>query len=103
MVVIDKMIQKEVMVAPRFMGEPARGHRIIDVIIEPPEVMVFGPELRVQDLASIPTLPINVNGRREPFRQRTELSPDGLADLSIKKRYVEVEVHVGPEALEEEP
>ncbi len=65
--------------------------------------MVFGPELRVQDLASIPTLPINVNGRREPFRQRTELSPDGLADLSIKKRYVEVEVHVGPEALEEEP
>ncbi len=70
--------------------------------IQPPAVQVAGPKLRLQDLASIPTLPINLRNRQRSFRMRFELNPDGLADLSLQQRYVEVDVRIAPIVKESE-
>lgn len=94
MVVIDKIIEQDILIAPQIRGRTARGYQVGDVLINPTVVRVVGPALRVEKLASIPTAPIVVSGRSRSFSQHVELNADGLADLSLQRRSVDVDVEI---------
>lgn len=93
-VVIDQIAARSVRVEPQFVHEPAPGYRLQRVEVNPESVRVIGPEQRLQELHTIVTLPVELSGRTMSFRERTELNADGLADVSLQRGWVEVDVRI---------
>lgn len=58
----ERSLQKLVPVRPRLIGRPAKGYEVSEISSEPPEVRIAGPKSRVQEVESVFTEPISVEG-----------------------------------------
>ncbi|CUS04929.2 conserved protein of unknown function [Candidatus Promineifilum breve] len=60
-------------------GDPAPGYRLLSVTADPPSVLVEGRPAQVNQLASVTTEPIDINGLTESFSQAAVLTlPQGI-------------------------
>ena len=66
---VERVIEKDVPVKPRFEGEPAQGYEVIGVQISPPNVRIGGAESRVRDINEVSTETVRLNGHTEPFSE----------------------------------
>ncbi|MDH7499376.1 MAG: CdaR family protein [candidate division NC10 bacterium] len=76
-VVLERLASKELPIAPRLEGSPARGFLVRRVICTPTKVEVRGPERALREVRRIPTEPISVEGRKESFRRLAFLESPG--------------------------
>jgi YbbR domain-containing protein len=80
--VFEERREKTVVVRPIFVGAPARGHRLGDVVATPATVKVRGPRRLIDGLTEVDTRPIDVTGRDAGDEVRVELGPtDELVEL----------------------
>jgi len=74
---LERTMSKLVPVVPTIEGLPAEGYELGTVSMSPSKVQVEGPESRVRTLESVPTLPIQVDGRQSQVAQSVDLDvPD---------------------------
>jgi YbbR domain-containing protein len=91
---VDELVEKEMNVHPRLVGEVAQGFAIERVIVRPRTVRVTGPRALLENLPSVETLPIDVTGRRASFRERVEIEPLEFGNGVGQRRAVEVDVRI---------
>ena len=90
---LDRTLTSTVRVSPRVLGQPATGFEIHNVVIEPLELAVEGPESLLRDTAQITTEPISAHGLRETYSQRLQIELDPALRPSV--RYVDVRLDIG--------
>jgi len=64
---VERVIEKDVPVKPRFDGEPPSGYEVIGWQITPPTVRIGGAESRVRDINEVSTETVRLTGHTEPF------------------------------------
>ncbi len=95
---LERVTRKTVSVQPVLIGEPAPGYSVPRVTIEPPEVVVSGPESELAELSRVWSKPIDVSGLTSPVRRPIGLDFKGyhlsaVADVPVEAQ-VEVEERV---------
>jgi YbbR domain-containing protein len=66
-VTVERVVQKEVPIIPRFEGKPPLGFEIFDWQIIPATVKIGGAESQVRDVTEVSTETISLADRTEPF------------------------------------
>ncbi len=70
----------EKLITVNWVGEPANGHRLLNVSVEPPSVLVEGTPEKVNALVRLQTEPIDITGLTESFVQQASLAlPEGIS------------------------
>lgn len=73
-------------------GEPAPGHRLLDVRVEPDSIQVTGAPDQL-DTLFVQTEPIDITGLTESLTQQVSLNlPDGITPVDLQPVFVTVEV-----------
>lgn len=70
---LERTRRKMVSVTPEIIGEPAQGHELRELRLSPSQVLVSGPESRLNAVSSAHTEPIDLNGRAQSFTERVYL------------------------------
>lgn len=69
----------EKLITVEWIGDPAYGHRLLNISVEPPSALVEGAPEIVNALTRLQTEPIDITGLTESFIQQTTLElPDGI-------------------------
>jgi len=66
---IDRQVTRRIPVEPQLTGEPAAGAMVGDVEVLPPQVDVVGPQSQVDELESLPTSPVRLDGHALSFEE----------------------------------
>lgn len=66
---VERVIEKDVPVKPRFDGEPPPGYELIGWQITPPSIRIGGAESRVRDINEVSTETVRLTTRTEPFSE----------------------------------
>ncbi len=69
----ERIRRKTVRVQPEVVGQPAEGYQVREVRVIPSEVLVSGPESKLERITTAATEPIDVSGRSQGFRQKVYL------------------------------
>ena len=97
---LDRTLTSTVRVSPRVLGQPATGFEIHNVVIEPLELAVEGPESLLRAVEQITTEPISAQGLRETFSQRLQIELDPALRPSVRSVDVRLEIGEAREARE---
>lgn len=93
---LEPVAKRTLPVTVRFSGKPAADYKIAHTTVTPVSVSVQGPAEEVRRLASIETVPVDIEDSRGIVRRKVRLSNDGKP-LSLAPDQVEVSI-----AIEEE-
>ena len=75
-----------------WLGEPAPGHRLLDVKVEPASIQVTGAPAQLETLL-VQTEPLDITGLTESLTQRVALDlPEGITPVDLPPIFVTVEV-----------
>lgn len=66
---VERVIEKEVPVKPRFDGDPPPGYELVGWQISPPSVRIGGAESRIRDINEVSTETVRLTTRTEPFSE----------------------------------
>jgi YbbR domain-containing protein len=67
---LDREVTRMLPVHPRLTGEPAAGAVALSATVTPARVPVRGPESRINQIASLTTTPISLDGHALDFEER---------------------------------
>jgi YbbR domain-containing protein len=98
---LEPVMKRKLPVSVRFSNKPPPGYRISETIVSPGSVMVQGPAEDMRRLASVETLPVEVEETRAPLKRKIRLSADGKP-LSFTPDQVEVSVSLEEEEISRE-
>ena len=103
----EREIAQRVPVAPEIIGKPARGLTVGVVEVFPNQVLVSGPESKLQRIVSLSTPPINIEGRTSTLEETVPvLVSDQLIQI-VQPSRVTVRIPIQPppadEAAEDKP
>ena len=86
---------RDLQVKPQFTGDLPTGVRIERVEVTPEIVSLKGPKTLLDSMKTVPTLPIDLTGRRTSFRESVELTPLQYPYGSAQRHWVELDVRIG--------
>lgn len=93
-VVIEKsQTYGRIAVNPSLTGNPPAGFTVGQVVVEPVEVTIIGPEQNLAGIESLKTKPIDLTGKDKSFQQEVELTPVTGATVFPTKVMVMVEIN----------
>ncbi len=101
-VTVERVIEREVPVTPRFEGDPRPGYERIDWQIVPPTVKIAGAESQVRDITEVSTETVNLTNKTEPFSEMVAIDI-GSPNLSLtdnSRRKVMLSVNIGEQRKE---
>ncbi len=91
---------KSVAVITQLVGTPAQGFDILERTVNPPTVLVDGPQDVLDELVVVRTLPIDVSGATDDISQRIGLElPEGVRVVEPADGLVQVYVQIGQRAV----
>ena len=96
-VTIEREATKEVMVKPRFDGEPARGYQLLDWRVDPPNIRVVGAASQVRDITEVSTETVSLSGKNAAFTEEVAIDI-GSTNINIEgygNRQVKLSVVIG--------
>jgi hypothetical protein len=101
---LERRIEKEVPVAPRLVGSPPEGYRLVQVAVRPAMVKVTGPESLVGALTRVPTVPIDLRGlapdrRPKLIEAALVLFPASVRLVEGEDKRVQVSLQLAPEPV----
>jgi YbbR domain-containing protein len=80
---LEREVGQRVPVVPKIVGRPAAGATRGEAEVSPSQVLVTGPEPMLARLDSLPTRPINLDGRTLTFEEKVEVvSPSPLIQIA---------------------
>jgi YbbR domain-containing protein len=88
-------------VTVRFSGKPSDGFKISETTVLPENVAVEGPADDVRRLASVETVPVDIEESRSGFKRKVRLSTDGKP-FAFFPDQVDITVQVVEEELQRE-
>lgn len=92
-VTVDRLVRRELPVEPDVRGEPAAGATRGDVEVVPPVVTVTGPESQLQNLQSLKTAVVSLEGHALSFEESAQvIAPENVAVREIQPSRVNVRV-----------
>jgi len=98
-VTVERVIEKEVPIIPRFEGDPRTGYAVNDWQIIPETVKIGGAESQVRDITEVSTESIRLADRTESFSEQVAIdigSPSlTISDDGIRKGKVMLTVNIG--------
>ncbi len=98
---LEKTIQKRLPITLHLAGKPAFGYTVTDKHVDPPTVMLKGPESKLAPLDAAPTHPIDISGTDEPLRKNIALNlPEGVTVLADNTQPLSATVGIGEERTE---
>ena len=101
-VTVERVIEREVPVTPRFEGDPRSGYERIDWQIVPPTVKISGAESQVRDITEVSTETVSLTNRTEAFSEMVAIDI-GSPNLSLtdnSRRKVMLSVNIGEQRKE---
>ncbi len=99
--VVQAQVEKEVSVKPSLVGEPAEGYRIIEIDLEPRVVLITGSEEIIDEISSLSTTPIEIQGAESDIEKIVGLQlPTGVA--AIDSASFQVNIRIGQEDMVDE-
>jgi YbbR domain-containing protein len=80
------------------VGDPAQGYEVVDTVANPDMVVLDGPDDVVNEVVSVSTAPIGIEGATEPVNRSVELTglPPGVSVVEPADGNVVVVVQVAP-------
>lgn len=79
---LDKLIEKEFQINPVTTGEVTPGYILEGLRLDPPAIMITGPQTVLSQVEVLKTVPININGLFESIQLQIPLEMDeSLVDL----------------------
>lgn len=79
---IDHLVEKNFPVQAELSGEPAPGHELVDVQLQPDTFQIRGPAAMLSGIEQLRTMPIDLDGlQHTTFRQVSLLLDDDLLEL----------------------
>ena len=79
---LDRVVQQIRPVEPNLVGEPAAGAVVLDSEVRPPQVLISGPESLVDDLQTLYTGEVSLDGHALDFDEQTQVvSPDARIQI----------------------
>ena len=81
-VTVERVIEKELPIVPRFDGQPPPGFELIRWQISPATVRVSGAESQVRDVTELSTETVSLAHKTEPFNDRVAIYK-GALNLNI--------------------
>jgi YbbR domain-containing protein len=98
---LEPVIKRTLPVTARFSGKPSDGFKISETTVLPESVAVQGPADEVRRLASVETVPVDIEGVRSGFKRKVRLSTDGKP-FSFFPDQVDIAVQMVEEELQRE-
>jgi YbbR domain-containing protein len=95
-VTLERTISRALPVTAVLDGTPASGFEVKEVRISPETVEVHGPESIVASMASMPTVPLRVEGEKSDLREVVDLDPGESMLRLTNASPVEVQVLIRP-------
>lgn len=95
---LEPVMKRVLPVNVRISGKPPAGYRISETKVEPDTISVQGPADDVKRLASVDTIPIDVNETGGVLKRTVRLSADGKP-FSFSPDQVEVSITVDEEEI----
>jgi hypothetical protein len=93
---LDEVSRRVVSVVPRVTIEPDSGHQLFaEISVRPARIAVTGPGVLVQQIESVMTAPLALEGVREPVRRRLAIDTTALGAVRLSHREVEIFADVG--------
>jgi YbbR domain-containing protein len=93
---LDREVSQMIAVRPRLVGEPAAGAVPRQPVVDPPEVLVSGPESRLRGLVGVTTAPISLDGHALDFEELVMVvAPDPLIKV-VQPSMVKVQIPMSP-------
>jgi len=80
---VEREVEREVPVVPRFEGEPPDGYEIINRYITPSTIHIVGAASYVRDITEVSTETIGLNDRTAPFTEKVAIDV-GSPNVTIK-------------------
>lgn len=72
-VTVERVVEKEVPITPRFEGDPPQGFQVVDWQIVPPTVKVAGAESLMREITQVSTETVRISGNSEPFKAQVAI------------------------------
>src|SRR4029434_9967759 len=72
-VTVERVIEREVPVTPRWEGDPPPGYQVIDWQISPPTVKIAGAESQMKELTRVSTETVRLTDKTSTFSERGAL------------------------------
>jgi len=98
---LEPVIKRTLPVTVRFSGKPSDGFKISETTVLPENVAVQGPADDVRRLASVETVPVDIEESRSGFKRKVRLSTDGKP-FSFFPDQVDIAVQMVEEELQRE-
>ena len=98
---LEPLMQRSLPVAVRFSSKPSFGYKIAEAAVQPAAVSVQGPAEELKRLASVETLPVELDDSHGVIKRKIRLSADGKP-FSFFPDEVEVTVAVAEEEINKE-
>lgn len=103
----EREISQRVPVSPEIVGQPAAGYTVGTVEVFPNQVLVSGPQSKLQRIVSLSTPVINIEGRTSTLDETVPvLAPDPLIQI-VQPSRVTVRIPIQPppadKAAEDQP
>lgn len=95
---LESTAVRPLVVVPHLRGQPAPGHVVERVTVEPTVVEVKGPRSTIETRATVETAPVDIAGSRRPVTQAVRLLLPDLA-VAAGDPSVRVTVHIQPAAV----
>jgi YbbR domain-containing protein len=87
--------QREIEVVPSIQGQLPDGYELVSAECRPSNVVLFGPQQRLDEIEEVRTVPIDLEGRIQSFKLRRSIAPPGVGWVGrVEPDNVMVEVAV---------
>lgn len=87
--------RREIEVAASIQGQLPEGYELVSAECRPSKVVLFGPQQRLDEIEEVRTVPIDLEGRIQPFKLRKAIAPPGVGWVGrVEPDNVMVEVSV---------
>ena len=95
-VVLDAVADRTLPIVADVIGEPAAGSQVEEVLVEPRQARVVGPEKTLARMAQIRTEPVSVDNQSASFQVSATLAPQAAGVRVREAQLVTVRIRIGP-------
>lgn len=101
-VTVERVVEREVPITPRWEGDPPPGYQVIDWQISPETVKIGGAESQMREVTQVSTESVRLSDKFGPFSRQVaiDIGSPNLSLSEVSSRKVMLTVNIG-EALKE--
>ncbi len=93
----EKTRRKLVKVNPDIVGQPAKGYTVGSIAVYPGEILISGPQSKIEKITSAGTETIDISDKNETFTQTVNLDLDDISIRIEETSSVDVVVNIEEE------